>query len=241
MYQHMIAEERKNVTSHLRGAPRRNQVTAIVDKQIEVMPVNRTFASVPDRQTVDRTADALRGRHYEVHVVDTGDQARDLALSLIPEGSEVGQGASETLDQIGFTEALDEERYIAIRPRTRKMDRATQSREIRKLSAAPDVQVNSVHAVTEYGQIVIASKSGSQLGPIVSGAGKVILVVGSQKIVRDLDTGFRRVREYNVPLEDAKMQRTYGIHSEVNKMLVLEGDVPPGRTTVILVREAVGV
>jgi L-lactate utilization protein LutC len=162
-------------------------------------------------------------------------------MSLIPEGSEVGQGASETLEEIGVTAALDDDRYVAIRSKTRRMDRATQGREIRKLSSAPDVQVNSVHAVTEGGQIVIASNTGSQLGPISSGAGKVILVVGSQKIVPDLEDGFRRIREYNLPLEDAKFQRNFGQRSAVNKMLVLRGDFPPGRTTVVLVRRPVGV
>jgi hypothetical protein len=211
------------------------------EKQIELMPVNREFARVPDSRTVDRTAEALRSRKYEVHVVDTGDQARDLVMSLIPEGSEVGQGASETLEKIGVTEALNDEHYVAIRPRTRKMDRATQGQEIRKLMSSPDVQVNSVHAITENGQIVIASSTGSQLGPIVSGAGKVILVAGSQKIVHDIDAAFQRVWEYNLPLEDAKFQRDYGWRSAVNKMLVLEGDFPAGRTTIVLVREAVGV
>jgi hypothetical protein len=80
---------------------------------------------------------------------------------------------------------------------------------------------------------------GSQLGPIGFGAGRVILVVGAQKIVPDLEMAFRRVEEYSYPLEDAKMQEAYGRHSAINKMLVLNGEAP-GRTTVILVREAVG-
>ncbi len=216
-------------------------MTIIQEPAIERLPVNEAFGRVPNRQTVDRTAEALRRHNFDVHVVETGAQARDLVMSLIPEGSEVGQGASETLEAIGVTAALDDERYFAIRPRTRKMDRATQGREIRKLGAAPDVQVNSVHAVTEEGEIVIASNTGSQLGPIASGAGKVILVVGSQKIVPDLEMGFRRIREYNLPLEDAKFQQAFGRRSAVNKILVLDGEFQPGRTTVVLVREPVGV
>jgi hypothetical protein len=121
------------------------------------------------------------------------------------------------------------------------MDRATQMREIRKLGAAPDVQINSVQAVIEDGRILVVSFGGSQLGPIVSGAGRVILVVGSQKIVPDLATAFRRVEEYSYPIEDAKLQEVLGRHSAVNKMLVLNAELAPGRTTVILVREPVGV
>src|SRR5947209_4815462 len=83
------------------------------------------------------------------------------------------------------------------------MDRATQGDEIRRLTSAPDVMLGSVHAVTETGSLLTASMSGSQLGPYASGAGKVILVVGTQKIVSDLEEGLRRINEYAFPLEDA--------------------------------------
>ena len=80
----------------------------------------------------------------------------------------------------------------------------------------------------------------ASFGPIVSGAGRVVLVVGAQKIVPDLATAFRRVEEYCHPLEDIRVQQSYGMRSAINKMLVLNGDFP-GRTTVILAREALGV
>jgi hypothetical protein len=208
---------------------------------IERMPVNEAFARRAIPEQVDRAAEALRRRNFDVRVVDTTEQARDVVMGLIPDGSEVGQGASETLEVIGVTAALDHDRYVAIRPRTRKMDRATQAREIRKLAAAPDVQVNSVQALTEAGEMLVASNTGSQLGPIASGAGKVILVVGSQKIVPDLEAGFRRLHEYSLPIEDARFREAYGRRSAINKLLILQGDFPAGRTTVILVREPVGI
>ena len=121
------------------------------------------------------------------------------------------------------------------------MDRATQMREIRKLGAAPDFQINSVAAVTEDGKMVVASAFGSQLGPIGFGAGRVILVVGAQKVVPDLATAFRRIEEYSYPIEDAKMQTAFGRHSAINKLLVVNAEAAPGRTTVILVRAAIGV
>jgi LUD domain len=217
-------------------------MTMTQDKIVERMPVNEEFARPADNDAIERTADALRSHGFDTRIVQTGMAARELALSLIPEGAEVGEGASQTLDQIGLTEIIEKSgRYDAIRPRTRAMDRATQMREIRKLGAAPDVQINSVHAVTEDGRMVIASATGSQLGPIGFGAGRVILVAGAQKIVPDLATAFRRVEEYSYPLEDAKMQEAFGRHSAVNKMLVLNGEWAPGRVTVILVRGSIGV
>src|SRR3989442_12568959 len=101
------------------------------------------------------------------------------------------------------------------------MDRETEADESRRLGAARDVMLGSVHAVTETGSLLAASMSGSQLGPYVSGAGRVILVVGTQKIVSDLEEGLRRIDEYSFPLEDARPQAADGIHRAVNKVLIV--------------------
>jgi L-lactate utilization protein LutC len=65
----------------------------------------------------------------------------------------------------------------------------------RRLQSSPEYVVGSVHAITEQGQVLIASASGSQLASYVFGASHMIWVVGAQKIVRDLEERFRRVRE----------------------------------------------
>ena len=210
-------------------------------RTIERLPVNEDFARPAGAEAIERAAEALRANNFDVQVVDDGDAARDIVLSLIPQGAEGGQGASVTLEQIGVTAAIEKSGcYDALRPRLRVMDRATQMREIRKLGAAPDFQLNSVQAVTEDGRIVVASFGGSQLGPIVSGAGRVILVAGAHKVVPDLATAFRRVEEYSLPREDVRLQEAYGRRSAVNKMVILNGEVAPGRITVILVRQPVG-
>ena len=100
--------------------------------------------------------------------------------------------------------------------------------------------LGSVHAVSETGSLVAASMSGSQLGPYAIGAGRVILVVGTQKIVPDLEEGLRRIDEYAFPLEDARAQEAYGIHSAVNKVLIINREITPGRITVVLVDEVLG-
>ena len=217
-------------------------MTMTQSKPIERLPVNEAFAVPATSAAIERTAEALVAHGFDAKIVPDAAAARDLLLSLIPDGTEVGEGASMTLDQIGVTEIIEKSgRYDAIRPRTRAMDRATQMREIRKLGAAPDVQINSVQAVTEDGRLVFASMTGSQLGPIGFGAGRVILVVGAQKIVPDLATAFRRIEEYSFPTEDAKMQEAFGRHSAINKMLIINAEFAPGRVTVILVRESAGV
>jgi L-lactate utilization protein LutC len=122
-----------------------------------------------------------------------------------------------------------------------QMDRQTQMREIRKLSAGPDFMLGSVQAVTEHGVLVAASATGSQLGPYTSTAGKVILVVGSQKIVPDLETALRRVREYVLPWEDAQVRKVISSGSFVGKILIVEREWINGRMTVVLVRKPIGI
>ena len=167
--------------------------------------------------------------------------AKRLVLDLIPEGSEVHSGASQSLEVSGVLAEIETSgRYQPLRPRIWSMDRATQADEMRRLAAAPDVMLGSVHAVTETGSLLAASMGGSQLGPYVSGAGRVILLVGTQKIVSDVEEGLRRIDEYAFPLEDARAQAAYGIHSAVNKVLIINGEITPGRITVVFVDQVLG-
>jgi L-lactate utilization protein LutC len=199
------------------------------------------FGTPADEARVNRAATALEQNGITVLRAASAAEAKRVVLGLIPEGSEVNHGASTSLDVAGITQEIDHSgRYDAIRPRTWGMDRETQADEIRRLSSSPDVMLGSVHAVTESGSLMAASMGGSQLGPYVSGAARVILVVGTQKIVSDLDEGFRRIDEYALPLEDARAQAAYGIHSAVNKILIINREITPGRITVVFVDEVLG-
>jgi hypothetical protein len=154
---------------------------------------------------------------------------------LIREGSEVFLGASVTLETLGIKDEIDNSgRYDALRPKMFAMNRETRGREIRKLGAAPDYAAGSVHAETEEGQVLIASNTGSQLGPYASGAGRVIWVVGAQKIVKDLNEGLRRLYEYSLPLEEDHMQQPYNASTDVNR------EIRPNRITMIIVKEELG-
>ena len=111
---------------------------------------------------------------------------------------------------------------------------------MRTLAASPEYVVGSVHALTEDGSLLIASASGSQLGPLVSGAAQVILVIGAQKIVSDVAAGMRRIDEYCYPLEDARARQAYGVPSGVNNILIINKVLTPDRVTVIIVKEHLG-
>jgi hypothetical protein len=205
------------------------------------LEIRRRFGTPADESRVRRTSAALEANGMRVLRAASAAEAKRIVLGLIPSGTQVHHGASQTLDVSGITDEIDKSgRYDAIRPRTSSMDRDTQANEIRRLTASPDVMLGSVHAVTETGSLLTASMGGSQLGPYVAGAGKVILVVGTQKIVSDLEEGLRRIDEYAFPLEDARAQAAYGIHSSVNKILVINREITPGRITVVFVDEVLG-
>lgn len=191
---------------------------------------------------IQRAADILRANNIEVVVVDTGDQARDEALARVPAGSEVYSGKSKTLEDIGVFDALHEPgRFEPIRPKLMAMDRATQGREMRKLGSTADTILGSVNAITEDGLLVAASATGNQLAGYAAGSGRVILVVGSQKFVPNLDAAFARIRDVVFPYENERVRERLGVDTKLTKVLVLLGEWMAGRTTVILVREPVGV
>jgi YkgG family uncharacterized protein len=203
--------------------------------------VSKEFGELAGKEQIERTVDALKANGIDALVAENAEQARQLFFERIPEGAEVFLGASVTLEQLGIKDEIDSSgRYRALRPKMRAMDRATQGREIRKLGAGPDYAAGSVHAVTESGQVLIASNSGSQLGPYAFGAGKVIWLVGTQKLVRDLEEGLRRIDEYIVPLEEEHMQQLYKAHTYPSKILVVNREIKPGRITMIIVKEELG-
>jgi hypothetical protein len=211
----------------------------------EVQPLNSTLSrgfSVPAEDArVMRTAAALEAHGIAVLRATNTAEAKRIVLDLIPAESQVHHGASQSLEASGIAEEIERSgRYGSLRSQAFGMDRATQADEIRRLTASPDVMLGSVHAVTETGSLVAASASGSQLGPYASGAGKVILVVGTQKIVPDLEGALRRIDEYAFPLEDARAQAAYGVHSGVNKVLIINREWTPGRITVVLCDQALG-
>ncbi len=205
------------------------------------MESNYEFGSLSLNDRVEKAARALEKNGFTVELVETGNEAREKVLSILPEKAEVFTMTSQTLEQIGLSDAINTpDKYDSVRNKLNAMDRNTEGREMAKLGAAPDWVVSSVHAVTEDGHLLIASNTGSQLSAEVYSGGKVIFVVGAQKIVKDNIEGLGRIYEYVLPLEDARAQKAYGMHSNVSKILIINKEIMPERITVILVKEKLG-
>lgn len=187
------------------------------------------------------TIKSLKANGIDAIIVENGEEARGKVLEILPKGSEVMNMSSTTLDTIGLSkEIMESEKYNSVNKKLMSMDRKTQGREMNKLGAAPEWTIGSVHAVTEDGHVLIASNSGSQLSAYTYGAGHVVWIVGTHKIVKNLDEGMKRIYEHSLPLEDARARKAYGVGSGVNKMLIVNKEKIPGRITMILVKEKLG-
>lgn len=200
------------------------------------------WKKLAEEQVLDKTIEALKLNGINAMVVENGEEAKKRALELIPQGAEVMNMTSVTVDSIGLTdEILNSGKYDAVKNKLVKMDRNTQGLEMQRIGSAPEWAVGSVHAVTEDGKIVVASNSGSQLPGYAYGASHVVWIVGTHKIVKDLDAGIKRVYDYVLPLEADRARKAYGVDgSFVSKMLIINRENVEGRTNLIFVKEALG-
>jgi L-lactate utilization protein LutC len=197
------------------------------------------FTAMPDDETLAATVAALRARKFGTEVVDDLDAAREAVLARIPRGSSVATNSSLTLEETGIAAAINDDGPYDSAHKVLTLDRATQMREIKAIMLQPDYALGSVHAVTRDGTLVLASALGSQLAAYSWGAENVILIVGAQKLVPDLATAHERIHQHCFELENQRALAVYGRGSYIGKILEIHQD-EPGRTHVVLIRQAVG-
>ena len=199
--------------------------------------------TIPSDEIIKKTANALLENGIKAEIVSDGKEAKEKALSLLPQGEEVMMMTSVTLDTISLSEEINKPggKFTPVRDKLYAMDRKTQGLEMNKLGAAPEYAIGSVHAVTEDGKAIVASNTGSQLPAYAYGAEHVIWVVGAQKIVKNLDDAFKRIYEYVLPLEADRARKAYGASgSNVSKLLIINKEINPERIRMIIVKEALG-
>lgn len=202
------------------------------------------FTQLRDDLTVQQTADALAARNFEPIIIDSKADALEKIKELIPSGASVMNGASQTLEQIGFIDYLKFGQHGWNNLHAQilaEKDPAKQSLR-RKQSVISDFYLGSVHALSETGEMVIVSNTGSQLPHLAFTSPNIILVIGVQKIVPTLADAFRRVDEYVVGREDERLMAATGVHTVHAKTLILHRENPNmGRKVrILLVKESLG-
>ena len=202
------------------------------------------YNQLASNESIQTTIGELAKHNIEAVVVDTKKSALEKIKELIPSGVSVMNGSSTTLIEIGFVDYLKEGKHgwnnlhEAI---LAESDPAKQGK-LRKESVLSDYYLGSVHALSETGEFVVASNTGSQLPHIVFTSQNLLFVVGAQKIVPTLSEALKRLEEYVVPLENERSLKAYGAPTALNKIVIFKGESPMiGRKVkMIIVKESLG-
>jgi len=199
-----------------------------------------TYDKLPSKSSIEKAISSLKSNGIEAYFVQTAEEVKKKILELIPKNAPVMTMTSVTLDSIGITDEINNSgKYDSIRNKTMKIS-PDKGLEMQKLISTPEWVIGSVHAVTEDGEVMIASYTGSQLPAYAYGAGHVIWIVGAQKIVKNTDEGMKRIHEYSLPLESERAKKAYGVPgSSVNKILIVNKEIAP-RITLFFVNEVLG-
>ena len=202
------------------------------------------YNTLATKESVTKTVAALKEHNVEAIIVTNKEEALAKIKELIPSGASVMNGSSVTLEQIGFVDYLKSGTHPWNNLHTgilAEKDPAKQG-ELRKQAVLSDYYLGSVHALSETGEFIIASNSGSQLPHIVFTSPNLIFVVGTQKITPDLDSALKRVREYVLPLEDAHMKSLGAPGSAISKLVIFEREPTflKRKVIVIFVNEKIG-
>lgn len=202
------------------------------------------FKTLATDQSIVKTLSALSNHNFLPLEVNSKEEALLKIQELIPEGVSIMNGASETLREIGYTDLLKSRNHkwnnlhdviLAETDPVKQMG-------LRRQSVVSDFYLGSAHAVTETGEIVIASNSGSQLPHLAFTSPNIILVVGSNKITPTLVDAFDRIEKYVIPIEDKRLKEAVGYGTQHTKTLILhkENPVIGRKVNIIIVKEALG-
>ena len=202
------------------------------------------YDKLATQEGINKTTAALNTNGVETLVVESGTAALEKIKELIPKGVSVMNGASRTLEQIGYVDYLKSgehgwnnlhEAILA------EQDRAKQS-ILRKQAELSDYYLGSVHALSENGEFVIASNTGSQLPHVVFTSPNLIFVVSTKKIVPTLADAMKRLEEHVIPLEDENMMGKFKVHTQASKIVIFrrENPIMGRKVRMILVNENLG-
>ncbi len=202
------------------------------------------FNILAKKEITVKTAAALTLRNIEAIMVENGAEALEKIKEFIPQGASVMNGASVTLEQIGFVDYLKSGEHgwnnlhATIVAETDKVEQM----KLRQEATHSEYYLGSIHALAETGEIIIASNTGSQLPQIVFTSKNVILVASTKKIVPTFFDAMERLENHVIPLENEHMQKKYGVNTADNKILIIKGENPMiGRKVrVILINEDLG-
>lgn len=195
----------------------------------------------------EKVIKGLKKRNMDGYYAKNSEEAKEIALGLIDEGSDVTMGGSHSVDEIGIVEALKAGNYNFI-------DRKAVGgrRNAARLAFDADVYLSSVNAMTDDGVLINIDGNANRVSAIAFGPKKVIFVVGMNKICSDVDSAMKRARNVAAPINAQRFDvnppcKTTGTCSNCSspdsiccQFLITRRSLDDGRIHVILVNEDLG-
>jgi L-lactate utilization protein LutB len=147
---------------------------------------------------IEKTIEALKSNRMDVYHVRTAEEAKALALSMIPEGSICVNGGSVTLAETGIIDSLKNGNYNYV---DRMLPDLTQEQKDEAMRAAfgADFYLSSANAITEDGELYNVDGNSNRVAALLWGAKNVIVVAGVNKLVKNLDEAVLRVKTVAAP------------------------------------------
>ncbi len=158
------------------------------------------------RKKVEKTIENLEKNNMNGYFVQDEKEALNKIKELMKEGDLVSVGGSMTLFEIGAIDLLRNGKYNFL-DRYKASLSSNQIKEIYRKSFYADIYLTSSNAITINGDLYNVDGSGNRVAAMIYGPDKVIVVVGINKIVRDLDEAFMRNRELAAPANAKRLNK----------------------------------
>lgn len=200
------------------------------------------WSKIPSEEELKEAAEAIKSRGINLIVIQDKNEALKKIRELIPKGASVMNGSSTTLAEIGFIDYLSSGKHgwNNLHDKILKEKNQEKQTDLRRKSVAADYFLGSVNSISKTGELVSCDASGSRVTAYPFAAKNLILVAGVQKITSSFEDAIKRVREYVYPMEDKRAREAYGMPSAIGKWVIIEREIFPNRTTLILVKEKIG-
>ncbi|OSB18506.1 lactate utilization protein [Clostridium sporogenes] len=199
----------------------------------------------------ERTIKNLNSRNMEGYYINNIDQLFKKLKELIPEGSIVGVGDSMTLFEAGVIDFLRSGNFKFLDKYQDKLT-SDEKREIYINNFSADTFICSTNAITESGELYNIDGNGSRVAPMIYGPKQVIIIVGINKIVKNIEEAESRVRSYAAPIDAKRLNKDtpctklgYCVDCKspnriCNDFVVIRGQFIKGRIKVLILGEDLG-
>lgn len=137
----------------------------------------------------------LNSRNMSGYYASSAEEAKKIALELIPEGSTVTMGGGMSVHEIGLVEALKEGNYSFL-----DRDEVQDKRAAMLAAYDADFFLSSCNAITEDGILINIDGNSNRVSAIAQGPKKVLFIVGMNKVCDDVDGAIKRARNVAAPI-----------------------------------------